>query len=208
MKLPPNYGEPPVSWLYPRVRQFSNAFPKCSLWPGCPGLYVPGGRTCTRQADPWELHQELPGKSTPPFCPPGKADGALFQELLLSTAEQSRAVVGGAEGTSGFEVRVPRHWDFSVCSGTAGQRRTSYARPSHDTDILIGRSHPVFGSQPWSIQTGGCGQQGLVLNLPFAFLTQPVPNHTHKGGCKGPRPPGHIHPAQNAQNALPRHQTR
>ena len=93
----------------------------------------------------------------------------------------------GAEGMTGFQVRVPRHWDFSVCSGTAGQRRTSYARPSQDTDILIGRSHPLFGSQPWSLQTGGCGQQGLVLNLPFAFLTRPVPNHTHKGGCKGGR---------------------
>ena len=84
-----------------------------------------------------------------------------------------------------FQVRLPRHWDFSVCSGPAGQRRTTYARPSQATDILIGRSHPLFGSNPWSLQTEGCGKRGLVLNLPFAFLAQPSASlrlePSHKG---------------------------
>ena len=81
------------------------------------------------------------------------------------------------------QVRLPRHWDFSVCSGPTGQRRTTYARPSQPTDILIGRSHPIFGNNPWSLQNDGCGERGLVLNLPFAFLgagVQPDPN-SHKG---------------------------
>ena len=84
-----------------------------------------------------------------------------------------------------FQVRLPRHWDFSVCSGPAGQRRTTYARPSQATDILIGRSHPLFGSNPWSLQNEGCGKRGLVLNLPFAFLASPDPSH--KGGRKAGR---------------------
>ena len=76
-----------------------------------------------------------------------------------------------------------------MCSGPAGQRRTTYARPSQATDILIGRSHPLFGSNPWSLQTEGCGKRGLVLNLPFAFLahTASLPDPSHKGGRKAGR---------------------
>ena len=110
-----------------------------------------------------------------------------FQELLHSTTENSRQISPAQEVLTEFQVRVPRHWDFSVCSSPAGQRRTTYARPSQDTDILIGRSHPLFGSRPWSLQNEGCAKRGNILNLPFAFLTQSVPDLVHKGGCKAGR---------------------
>ena len=42
----------------------------------------------------------------------------------------------------------------------------------------------MFGSQPWSLQAGGCGERGLLLNLPFAFLTQSGTSLEHKGGWK------------------------
>ena len=124
-----------------------------------------------------------------------------FQELLRSMARNSRRTSLSRETLAEFQVaksskenqtnfkktfsqvRLPRHWDFSVCSGPTGQRRTTYARPSQPTDILIGRSHPIFGNNPWSLQNDGCGERGLVLNLPFAFLgagVQPDPN-SHKG---------------------------
>ena len=52
-----------------------------------------------------------------------------------------------------------------------GQRRqSSYIRPVHDADIVIGQNHPQFGGHPWTLQNRGCGDRGLLINLPISFL--------------------------------------
>ena len=52
-----------------------------------------------------------------------------------------------------------------------GQRRqSSYIRPVHEADIVIGNNHPQFGGHPWTLQNRGCGDRGLLINLPISFL--------------------------------------
>ena len=104
-----------------------------------------------------------------------------FQELLTKTSKYAAKINKEQTSLSTFQVKVPRHWDFSVCSGPSGQRRTTYARPSQSTDIIIGRNHPVFGTQPWTLQNRGCGQQGLIINLPYSFLLKNTQNSDAKG---------------------------
>ena len=104
-----------------------------------------------------------------------------FQELLTETSKYAAKINKEQAGLSTFQVKVPRHWDFSVCSGPSGQRRTTYARPSQSTDIIIGRNHPVFGTRPWTLQNRGCGQQGLIINLPYSFMLKNTENSEIKG---------------------------
>lgn len=104
-----------------------------------------------------------------------------LEELLTETSKYAAKINKEQAGLSTFQVKVPRHWDFSVCSGPSGQRRTTYARPSQSTDIIIGRNHPVFGTRPWTLQNRGCGQQGLIINLPYSFLLKNTENSEIKG---------------------------
>merc|ERR1711874_367164 len=104
-----------------------------------------------------------------------------LEELLAETSKYAAKINKEQTGLSTFQVKVPRHWDFSVCSGPSGQRRTTYARPSQSTDIIIGRNHPVFGTRPWTLQNRGCGQQGLIINLPYSFLQKNSENSEVKG---------------------------
>ena len=104
-----------------------------------------------------------------------------FQELITKTSKYAAKINKEQTSLSVFQVKVPRHWDFSVCSGPSGQRRTTYARPSQSTDIIIGRNHPVFGTQPWTLQNRGCGQKGLIINLPYSFLLKTTQNSSVKG---------------------------
>ena len=39
-------------------------------------------------------------------------------------------------------------------------------------DVVVGVRDPVFGSSIVGVQYGGCGEEGLVLNLPFDTLVQ------------------------------------
>lgn len=104
-----------------------------------------------------------------------------LEELLIKTSKYAAQINKEQTGLSLFQVKVPRHWDFSVCSGPSGQRRTTYARPSQSTDIIIGRNHPVFGSRPWTLQNRGCGQRGLIINLPYWFLMKNNEDSNQKG---------------------------
>ena len=40
-------------------------------------------------------------------------------------------------------------------------------------DIVLGPSHPQFGSHPWTLAHRGCGHRGLLINLPVAFVKSP-----------------------------------
>ncbi|KAK4302866.1 hypothetical protein Pmani_025091 [Petrolisthes manimaculis] len=35
---------------------------------------------------------------------------------------------------------------------------------------LVGKDHPMFGGQPWTLQPQGCGVSGSLLYLPYSFL--------------------------------------
>ena len=92
------------------------------------------------------------------------------QELVLKTSDYSRQLnPGGGLREWRVSTVIPPGWDFSQCSGR-GARLGTYSRPLSQPDILIGSSHPVFGSHPWTLQNQGCGKKGLLINLPQSFL--------------------------------------
>ena len=51
-------------------------------------------------------------------------------------------------------------------------------------DFLLEAPHPIFGSEPWSSQFGGCGVQGQGVALPYTFLANLKENSESIG--KGP----------------------
>ncbi len=42
----------------------------------------------------------------------------------------------------------------------------------YQVDVVVGVRDPVFGSSIVGVQYGGCGEEGLVVHLPFDTLVQ------------------------------------
>ena len=79
-----------------------------------------------------------------------------------------------------FQVVVPRSWDWGQCQALG--RQSSYVRPVMEADILVGESHPQFGSHPWTLNSRGCGERGLLINLPISFLVSTSLDFDVRGG--------------------------
>ena len=75
---------------------------------------------------------------------------------------------------------VPQTWDWTRCQGQ--RRQSSYVRPVSEADILVGESHPQFGSHPWTLNSRGCGERGLLINLPISFLVSTSLDFDVRGG--------------------------
>ena len=41
-------------------------------------------------------------------------------------------------------------------------------------DLIVGQDHPVFGSQSFTLNYGGCGVSSLPVRLPIGYLTAPA----------------------------------
>ena len=41
----------------------------------------------------------------------------------------------------------------------------------HNPDFILESPHPIFGSEPWSNQFGGCTVQGQGVVVPYTFFT-------------------------------------
>ena len=42
----------------------------------------------------------------------------------------------------------------------------------HHPDFLLSSPHPIFGSEPWARQYGGCQEPGHGVMVPYTLLTQ------------------------------------
>ena len=97
-----------------------------------------------------------------------------LQALLTKTAVYTREL-NPRSRMAEVEVRVPRHWDWRLCDA-GGRRRSAggHHGPARGPgDIVLGPSHPQFGSHPWTLAHRGCGHRGLLINLPVAFVVSP-----------------------------------
>lgn len=66
------------------------------------------------------------------------------------------------------QLLLPSSWHTDQCSpdgAVVGNHRD-------EADIKIISSHPVLGDQPWTLQFGGCGEQGSNIELPVGFLSK------------------------------------
>ena len=99
--------------------------------------------------------------------------------MLRKTTEYATKL-NPASALKEYQVVVPQAWDWSLCQGQ--RRQSSYVRPAREADILIGESHPQFGSHPWTLSSRGCGERGLLINLPISFLVSTSLDFDVRGG--------------------------
>lgn len=69
---------------------------------------------------------------------------------------------------------VPSSWRDSKCQTIIRPPRGG--TPYRNADIHISQRHPVFNEEPYTQQSGGCGQPGDAVYLPYTFVT--YWNHT------------------------------
>ena len=102
---------------------------------------------------------------------------------MLSKTSTYASELNSASDIREYQVLVPQTWDWSLCQGQ--RRQSSYVRPVREADILVGDSHPRFGSHPWTLHNRGCGERGLLINLPISFLVSTSLDFDVRGGyCK------------------------
>ncbi len=67
-------------------------------------------------------------------------------------------------------IVVPSTWRDGKCQTII--RPPKGGTPYRDPDIEVTPSHPIYGEGPHTQQSGGCGQPGDLISLPFHFVTQ------------------------------------
>lgn len=83
-------------------------------------------------------------------------------------SEEFHLLSGGSDLVSGYRVEIPSAWRNTECTM---EIKTSEGRVSSE-EIIISGSHPVFSSETYSEQFGGCNVQGLKTYIPFSVLTE------------------------------------
>ncbi|CAG0880254.1 unnamed protein product, partial [Cyprideis torosa] len=64
-------------------------------------------------------------------------------------------------------IVIPTHWEPSMC----GLDNNIVTRSSFsEADIVVGKSHPVYGDRPFTEQVGGCEVPGKFIGISESFL--------------------------------------
>ena len=71
-------------------------------------------------------------------------------------------------------VLLPAAWARAGCATPEAEvvetNQRAAAAPAPLVSVLAASAQPVLGAAPWTLQHGGCGQPGLGMQLPRAFL--------------------------------------
>lgn len=96
-------------------------------------------------------------------------------QLLLRDA--SKVLYSALDQRAFFKsvtIVVPSSWRDSKCQTIIRPPRGG--TPYRNADIHISQRHPVFNEEPYTQQSGGCGQPADAVHLPYTFVT--YWNHT------------------------------
>ena len=88
--------------------------------------------------------------------------------------ESSNALCTALEGRAYFRdvtILIPSHW--AANRNCLADTNITWAR-THMADLIVGQDHPVFGSQSFTLNYGGCGVSSLPVRLPIGYLTAPA----------------------------------
>lgn len=96
--------------------------------------------------------------------------------MFLSGSQSLFEATGLTFGT--VSVTVPSSW--TKCGSYLIQNTKGYTAWNTST-IRVGRSHPIFGEQPWTQQPRGCGLQGDFISLSSDWLTSTNVSDTQRG---------------------------
>ena len=102
-------------------------------------------------------------------------------KALVGAFNQEKALAGAFSVIVQPVVEPMEHYTALLAGAGAGAARGP-------GDIVLGPSHPQFGSHPWTLAHRGCGHRGLLINLPVAFVKSPsldtnVRGKTGQTGC-------------------------
>ena len=88
--------------------------------------------------------------------------------------ESSNALCTALEGRAYFRdvtILIPSHW--AANRNCLADTNITWPR-THMADLIVGQDHPVFGSQSFTLNYGGCGVSSLPVRLPIGYLTAPA----------------------------------
>ena len=87
-----------------------------------------------------------------------------FQDLLTASSHNMFNLTNGRVQVKTINIRLPHSWQ--ACAPASAL----VADTKKAADVLVTPCHPLLGDLPWTIQFGGCGQQGKNIQLPVGFL--------------------------------------
>jgi len=90
-----------------------------------------------------------------------------LEELLARVSKHLHEVSGGVKQVEQVEVELPASWRGTECSQGVEVGEGGVGRE----EVLVAPPHPLLGNHPHVLQTGGCGEKGEHLSLPFPLLT-------------------------------------
>ncbi|XP_071542065.1 calcium-activated chloride channel regulator 1-like isoform X2 [Panulirus ornatus] len=87
-------------------------------------------------------------------------------EILQKASEALQNASHGLLAFSGVTVVVPKL--LATSCGLPTEVPEVVKMP--EAHLILANDHPVFGDQPWTLQSQGCGRAGDLLYMPYTFL--------------------------------------
>ncbi|XP_046463087.1 calcium-activated chloride channel regulator 1-like [Daphnia pulex] len=94
-----------------------------------------------------------------------------ISNLKVMLLEASSALCTAVEGRAYFRnvtILIPNHW--AANRNCLVDTNITWPR-THMADLIVTPNHPNFGSQPFTLNYGGCGVSSLPVRLPIGYLT-------------------------------------
>ena len=93
----------------------------------------------------------------------------LFQILLRDSSKKLYEALNERAFFKSVSIVVPSSWQNGKCQTII--RPPKGGTPYRSQDIVVTNTHPVYGDNPHTLQTSGCGHPGDKINLPYSFVT-------------------------------------
>ena len=93
----------------------------------------------------------------------------LFQALLRDASNVLYTALDSRAFFKSVTIVVPSSWRDSKCQTIIRPPRGG--TPYRNADIHISQRHPIHGDEPYTQQSGRCGQPGDSMSLPYPFVT-------------------------------------
>ncbi len=65
---------------------------------------------------------------------------------------------------------MPPNWDTASCGRALPVGAFTSRGTMNDAVIRIGTEHPIFGNQPWTQQSRGCGLPGDYISVGYHYI--------------------------------------
>jgi hypothetical protein len=102
--------------------------------------------------------------------------------IFTSSSEYLNQATRGRVYFQQVSIVLPASWDSRACGRLLPAAPTS-ASSIRDAHFRVGGEHPVFGHNPWTQQSKGCGKQGDMISVGYQYVLQH--NDTEQGHNSG-----------------------